>query len=179
LGESKTITWNVANTNAAPVSTQNVKILISTDGGVTFPHVLVESTPNNGSYTFTVPPGLGTSTNARIMVRAVDNVFFNVNTAFFTINSTLEVDDLNDNNSFAVYPNPSKGVFTIQFMAKSNEFSYSVYSMDGKQIVNKSVKNIQGKVNQQLDLSHLPSGTYLLQINNGSEKISKKLIINK
>lgn len=179
LGESKTITWNVANTNAAPVSTQNVKILISTDGGVTFPHVLVESTPNNGSYTFTVPPGLGTSTNARIMVRAVDNVFFNVNTAFFTINSTLAVDDLNDNNSFAVYPNPSKGVFTIQFMAKSNEFSYSVYSMDGKQIVNKSVKNIQGKVNQQLDLSHLPSGTYLLQINNGSEKISKKLIINK
>src|SRR5690606_38941074 len=49
LGETNTITCDVANTHIAPVNTANVTILISTDGGLTFPHTLVASTPNNGS----------------------------------------------------------------------------------------------------------------------------------
>ena len=91
-GQVQTITWNVANTTAAPVSTPNVTILLSKDGGLTFPTVLVASTPNSGSYSYTVAGGLGTVTNnARIMVKAVDNVFLNVNSQNFTINSSAVV----------------------------------------------------------------------------------------
>lgn len=179
-GESKTITWNVANTNVAPVNTANVTILLSMDGGVTFPHTLVASTPNNGSYTFTVPNGLGTSSNARIMVKAIDNVFLNVNTNNFTVNATLGVNDIEKaEDGLIIYPNPSKGIFTIETDAK-NGIVYTVFAMDGK-LVNKKkeVRSKDGKIIEKVNLSELPAGMYILQVEKDDIKISKKLIINK
>lgn len=78
-----TVTWNVNNTNNAPVSAANVQILLSTDGGQTFPTVLLASTANDGSESVTVP-NITTST-ARIKVQAVNNVFFDISDANFNI----------------------------------------------------------------------------------------------
>lgn len=80
-----TVTWNVANSNIAPVNCSNVSILFSSDGGYTWPYTLVSSTPNNGSATFTIP-NIST-TNGRIMVKAVGNIFFAVNTGTVSITS--------------------------------------------------------------------------------------------
>ena len=63
-----------------------VNIKLSTDGGVTFPITLKSNTPNDGSENIIIPDN-ATST-ARIMVEAVDNIFYNVNTTNFSINST-------------------------------------------------------------------------------------------
>lgn len=79
----QTVTWAVANTNVAPVSTANVKITLSTDSGLSFPTVLAASTPNTGSAVVTLPAVA--TTKARIKVEAVDNVFFDVSNADFTI----------------------------------------------------------------------------------------------
>ena len=79
----QTITWSVNNTTAAPVSCANVKISLSTDGGQTFPTVLVASTPNDGSEVVTIP-NTPTST-ARIKVEAVGNIFFDISNTNFTI----------------------------------------------------------------------------------------------
>jgi len=78
-GSTQTVTWSVANTNAAPVNTANVRITLSVDGGKTFPHVLAASTPNTGSKAVTLPP-VATSTG-RIKVEAIGNVFFDVSNA--------------------------------------------------------------------------------------------------
>jgi hypothetical protein len=82
-GSAQTITWNPANTNIAPVSTDNVKLSLSTDGGLTYPYVLTASTPNNGSALVTLP-NVGT-TQARVKIEAVGNIFFDVSNANFTI----------------------------------------------------------------------------------------------
>jgi hypothetical protein len=80
---TQTVTWNVANTTAAPVSCANVEIDLSTDGGNTFPTVLLASTPNDGSEPVTVP---NTPTSqARIQVACVGNIFFDISDANFTI----------------------------------------------------------------------------------------------
>ena len=85
-GQSRNVTWNVANTSAAPVNAANVKISLSTDGGLTFPTVLAASAPNNGSFTFTVP-SVNTG-QARIKVEAAGNIFFDVTDANFNITTS-------------------------------------------------------------------------------------------
>ena len=85
-GSSQTITWNVGTTFNAPINCKTVNIRLSTDGGVTFPILLKENTPNDGSETLIIP-NHPTST-ARIMVEATDNIFYSVNAVNFTINST-------------------------------------------------------------------------------------------
>jgi hypothetical protein len=77
------VSWSVANTNLAPVSTSNVKITLSTDGGTTWPYVLAANVPNTGSASVVLPPVATTA--ARIKVEAVGNVFFDVSNADFTI----------------------------------------------------------------------------------------------
>ncbi|WP_445233252.1 M12 family metallo-peptidase [Duganella rhizosphaerae] len=82
-GSTQTVTWSVANTDVAPVNTANVKISLSTDGGITYPYTLAASTANNGSKAVTLP--LVASSTARIKVEAIDNIFFDVSNANFTI----------------------------------------------------------------------------------------------
>lgn len=87
-GSVQLVEWNVANTDKAPINLENVQILLSTDGGVTFTEVLSASTPNDGAE-FIALPNISVS-NARIMVSAVGNIFFNVNQTSFGIQENSE-----------------------------------------------------------------------------------------
>ncbi len=80
---SMNVTWAVNNTTAPPVSAANVDILLSTDGGLTYPTVLASATPNDGSQSITIP-NVSTST-ARIKIQGTGNIFFDVSDANFTI----------------------------------------------------------------------------------------------
>ncbi len=82
-GTQQVVTWSVANTTAAPISTANVRISLSTDGGQTFLVILAESTPNDGSQPVVVP-NIQT-TNARILVEALNNIYFDVSNTNFAI----------------------------------------------------------------------------------------------
>ncbi|MFN8289736.1 MAG: zinc-dependent metalloprotease family protein [Chitinophagaceae bacterium] len=83
-GSSQTITWNVVGTDAAPINTANVKISLSTDGGLTYPTVIAASTPNDGSETLTIP-AVPATTTARVKIEAIGNIFFDISNANFTI----------------------------------------------------------------------------------------------
>lgn len=79
-GSAVNVTWDVANTTQAPVSTSNVNIKLSTDGGQTFT-TIAANTPNDGSEQVTIPAG-STATNAYIMVEAVGNIYYAVSPSF-------------------------------------------------------------------------------------------------
>jgi hypothetical protein len=77
------VTWDVARTELPPVGAANVRILLSTDDGVTFPHVLAESTPNDGAQEVDLPPVATVA--GRIKIEAVGNVFFDASRKPLTI----------------------------------------------------------------------------------------------
>jgi hypothetical protein len=84
-GQTLNVAWSVANTNVAPVNATNVDILLSKDGGLTYPTVLANATPNDGSHDVVIPAG--TAPNCRIMVKGSNNIFFDINNANFAINT--------------------------------------------------------------------------------------------
>ena len=84
---TQTVQWSVNNTTAAPVSCANVRILLSTDGGFTFPTVLVANTPNDGSESVNIPNT--PSTTARIKVESIGNIFFDISNTNFTISAAV------------------------------------------------------------------------------------------
>lgn len=77
------VTWDVANTDAAPVNCQDVNISLSTDGGYTYPHALATAVANDGLHPVMVP--YLPSNSARVKVACADNVFFDISNANFTI----------------------------------------------------------------------------------------------
>jgi Metallo-peptidase family M12B Reprolysin-like len=85
-GTAQTVNWSVANTTGAPVNCSNVRITLSTDGGITFPIVLSNSTPNDGSEIIIVPGA--PSPDARVKVEGIGNVFFNISRGFGILPST-------------------------------------------------------------------------------------------
>jgi hypothetical protein len=84
-GNSETsITWDVANTQVAPVNCTNVDIKYSNDSGQNFSTTLLASTENDGTESVTLPNE--TTSTGRIKVQCLNNIFFNVSVADFSIN---------------------------------------------------------------------------------------------
>jgi hypothetical protein len=90
LNSNPVVTWNTGGSEGAPISAANVRILLSTDGGATFPTVLSASTPNDGSEAV-VSPNLNSST-ARIRIEPIGNIFFDVSDANFSISNIAASD---------------------------------------------------------------------------------------
>ncbi len=90
VGSTQSINWTVAGTDANGVNCANVDILLSTDGGQTFPITLLAGTPNDGSQSVVIPNVSGTTN--RIMVKGSGNIFFDVNNVNFTISGSGPAD---------------------------------------------------------------------------------------
>ncbi|MEM9920278.1 MAG: reprolysin-like metallopeptidase [Bacteroidota bacterium] len=87
VGEYVNIEWDVANTDKAPVNCRQVNIKLSVDGGFTYPYTLIENVPNDGLQGVTFPDV--DTRDARIMVEAADNIFYQINRADFVVAPTL------------------------------------------------------------------------------------------
>ncbi|WP_300671915.1 M12 family metallo-peptidase [Soonwooa sp.] len=165
-----TVTWDVAGTDAAPINTQFVQILLSKDNGQTFDIAIANSIPNSGSAQVMLPNE--NIASARIMIRAVDNIYFAVNSAPFAVKKNLAVSDI-AKKGFTIYPNPAKGEVNVSIANKSADASYMIYDQSGRLLK-------QGKVaSEKINVSDLSTGTYRMLINNGGDVQSQNLIIKK
>jgi hypothetical protein len=135
-GGMNSVTWNVAGTDGAPVNCSTVNILLSTDGGNTWPHVLASGTPNDGSESV-MAPNLAT-TLARVKVEAAANVFFDISNVNFSIQSATGVADAPFGlrpQLLANRPNPFGGETTLSFvMPASGRAELSVFDLAGRRV---------------------------------------------
>ena len=76
--------------------------------------------------------------------------------------------------SFNVFPNPSNGIYNIQFDESASENSYKVYEVTGKLIQSGIFKEL----NVKLDIGGVPAGVYFLTIGTATSAEVIKLVKN-
>ena len=81
------VQWSVAGTNAAPVNCGTVDIMLSLDGGFTYPTTLATGVPNTGVYNFVAPSNLPLTNDARVRIECSNGDFYNVSADNFTISN--------------------------------------------------------------------------------------------
>ncbi len=130
-GESQTVTWDVAGTTGNGIDTSQVNILLSDDGGQTYPYTILSATANDGSELITVP-NVGTS-QARLKIEAVGNIFFDISNRNFTIN---EQTDFVDPMAEAAAPDLTDPVEVVQLIdvTYTDDLAIDVSTINGGDI---------------------------------------------
>lgn len=126
VGQSVNVTWNVSSTNLAPINCASVNVLLSTDGGNTFPITLASATPNDGSHTVTVPSNL--TTQARVRVEAVGNIFFDISNANFSIQNSSPVLSVINTDALSATQFCAGQTLNVSFTANGNPNAGNTYS---------------------------------------------------
>ncbi|MGJ5642646.1 T9SS type A sorting domain-containing protein [Formosa sp. S-31] len=85
-------------------------------------------------------------------------------------NATLNLNDLNSGN-FSIYPNPVTNG-RVRISSKNNgALNIHIYDILGKQVLQKTLQK------QELNVSNLKSGLYVIKITQNNFSSTKKLII--
>ncbi len=171
---TETVTWDVANTNSLPVNCANVDILLSVDGGYTYPFVLAANTPNDGAETVNVPNVATSTATARVKVKAVDNIFFNISPVDFIITHNTGINNVSWQNALRIFPVPATDMLHLM--------SVTVWEL-GVDITNTLGQHIfRGVLNQKLDIpvEKWSPGVYYIRLSNPmtGEKIIRPVIIH-
>jgi subtilisin-like proprotein convertase family protein len=112
---TQTVTWSVANTTAAPINASLVSIYLSTDGGLTYPTLLLAGTANDGTESISVPNTA--TTTARIMVISSAGTFFDISDNNFQITASTFDYTLSVSPTNLTICQGTNGVFNISSTA--------------------------------------------------------------
>ncbi len=147
-GTSTLVEWDPASTDLSPVNCNAVDIILSLDGGMSFTDTLALQTSNDGTEDVLLPADVA-SENAIIMVKASENIFFNINTAAFTIEQPTEA------GFVVLVPDASKDVCVFD----DATFDYDLQGVLGfDSPVDFSVANVPAELTVSLSASTLNPG---------------------
>ncbi|HNW89274.1 MAG TPA: T9SS type A sorting domain-containing protein [Bacteroidales bacterium] len=80
-------------------------------------------------------------------------------------------------NGLQLIPNPTTGKFTINFESTSlNEVQINITDLTGRVVYNNTFGATAGHFSQEIDMSSVKKGLYLVQIISGNSKMNTKLI---
>lgn len=132
--------------------------------------------PQDGAKSFTVP------VPNNVNIQDFDRVFFYCLqfNAFWDFGSFTSFSPSNCNilsieelklNTIVVYPNPAKDIIRIS-SPRNLEVSIEIANVLGKKVYSHV-----GLTNQEINISNLKSGIYILSARTGNKRVSKKLVI--
>jgi hypothetical protein len=158
---TQTVTWDVSQTNVAPISATNVDITLSIDGGYTYPYTLATGVANSGTASVQIP-NKNTQT-ARIKVKGAGNIFFDVSDKNFAITGATSIADLTLEQNIGVYPNPATNQVTVKSEGLG-KLDLVLYNAVGQKIW-------QATMNHEIAIpvSTFARGMYYLQVNDGQQ----------
>nr|MCU0361395.1 T9SS type A sorting domain-containing protein [Bacteroidia bacterium] len=167
-GSQQTVTWDVNGTDSLPIGCSLVRISISLNSGNTY-SVLVDSTFNDGSETVTVPTLSANISTCRILIEAIDNVFYDISNNNFTITTDVGLSSISKHNplSLTTWPNPANTTLHFKFTAVVGETMILTLCNTLGQELKKTTYQSSGVTQGEISLEHLEAGLYILQLSNG------------
>ncbi len=91
-------------------------------------------------------------------------------------NCTLSVDYFVNNEMFYVYPNPSNGIFNIQINKFLGKVNLKVTDLNGRVVYVEKEASFDSS--KEINLTHLQSGMYIINVEADQLSFSKKIIKN-
>lgn len=177
---SQQVSWVVGQTNVAPINSQTVNILFTTNNGATFT-TIATGVPNTGTATITVP-GVGNTTNARVLVEAADNIFYAVSNAF-SISSSQDF-SINSTTGNLTVCNQDAATFEFDYVTSNGFSETTTFSIAGvpagaSSSLNPTTLNSNGTVTLDLTgLGSVASNTYTLTLTGSSTSITKQTTVD-
>ena len=157
----RTVNWNGTNVSGTQVPDGSYRIVVQETWG------------HNGAtairyFPFTKGPSIDSQTPT-------------TDTNFTTISliwsPTLGVDAITKTPDFIVYPNPSKGIFTIDF--KNEVKNIKVVNLLGEVVYNEDIDSSLTETTKKIDLSSFATGVYVFNLTNDEGTSTYKVHLDK
>lgn len=75
------------------------------------------------------------------------------------------------------YPNPAFGTLNVQFQAEPVSTTVSLIDARGRSVYRETINRFDGYYDQQIDLSGITPGSYYLQIRQGDQFVTEKIVV--
>lgn len=87
------------------------------------------------------------------------------------------VNNITDNNSIKIYPNPTDGMLNVTLnLSKNGAYTMAIANLLGQVIYNKNI-TVSGPYSAAIDMSSFAKGSYILSINGQGGPIVKKVVL--
>ena len=103
----------------------------------------------------------------------------NASSATYTVNVVVTgIEELREKLSINIYPNPNNGNFILSIENAGNKaISLSIFDISGRNVFNEKFVN-RSVLNENINVSSLESGIYLVKISDGNKDFYKRVLIN-
>ena len=140
-------------------------------GGGTSPYN-VSWSPGGSTSTFVTGLSGGTYT---VTITDANNC---TTTDMVVVNTTSIEDELAIGlNTFELFPNPSKGQFTMKLeLEERTDVNVQLFDQNGRAILKYSYRSVE-MMSRDFDLRHMAAGVYLLQVSTEKGNASKRIVL--
>jgi len=176
----------ITSNAVSPITSDNVDVTITFNENVTgfeqadivVSNATINSFNSSGApvYKINISPIVAGDVSVDIPADVAHDIIGNWNTASsqWSINyAPVGIDDLNS-YGINLYPNPSNGIVTIDFVEQYEKIIIAVIDIAGKEVYRKEVNE---KISHTLDLSDLAKSIYFIKLTIGDKELVSKLVI--
>ncbi|MBD3583515.1 Calx-beta domain-containing protein [Flavobacterium selenitireducens] len=176
---SYSVSVNNGTCTSATSAATSVSVNAAPDAGVSQAGGIVTATQTGATYQwFTCADvELAGETDQTFIPAVVGDYYVVVSNGDCTVTSEcISVTELNTRdfgkNRFKLYPNPVNDILNIEYTETLTQIS--IFNIVGQQVISKNVS----ATSTQIDMSHLPAGTFLVKATSGSASQTFKVIKN-
>ncbi|MEE9348796.1 MAG: M12 family metallo-peptidase [Flavobacteriaceae bacterium] len=108
----------------------------------------------------------------------VDGFLGEVEDYTVTVSNPAAIKDLNTFSSFVLSPNPNNGQFSIALQSDTTDnIAVRIFDLIGREVFDKSYSNNQSLFTQQINLTAINAGVYMITVSDGEKFHTQRIII--